>query len=232
MKELWNKIRRKLIKLRLQPIRVFCFHQVSEVFDESTMWACDWMQIANFKRIIMDLRENGYIFVSLPEAYERLRNDCFRCRKYAVLTADDGDASLRNVLPWLSDMQIPLTLFINPVYLDGEHYRIRNTELYLTEDELQHLHKQYPLLTIGSHGWVHIDAVKQTEQEFVESLMRSVNYLKALPNYVPFFAFPYGHYTNATYARATKEKLIPVLMGGNPNYTYDKYIDRENLDYK
>lgn len=223
------KIRRKLLTLRLRPIRVFCFHQVSETFDESTMWACDWMQIENFKRVITDLCEKGYVFVSLPEAYERLRHDWFRCRKYAVLTADDGDASLRNVLPWLRDMQIPVTLFINPVYLDGKHYRIRDTELYLTEDELQCLYKQYPLLTIGSHGWVHIDAEKQTEQEFAESLTRSINYLKVLPNYVPFFAFPYGHYTNAAYANVITENVIPVLIGGNTNYTYDKYIDREKL---
>ena len=57
----WEKIqgyiRRKWTKIRLQPIRVFCFHQVSEQFDASTMWECDWTQIEQFKRNILRLKE-------------------------------------------------------------------------------------------------------------------------------------------------------------------------------
>ena len=220
------------MKLRLQPIRVFCFHQTSDTFDENTMYECDWIQIENFKNAITSLQEQGYVFISLEEAYRKLQRDLFRLRKYAVLTSDDGDASLHNVLPWLSEKKIPLTLFINPVYLDGKHYRIRNTELYLAEEDLRHFPEQYPLLTIGSHGWYHVDAVKQTEQEFEETLMRSLNYLKVLPNYVPFFAFPYGHYTNAAYDAVIREKAIPILIGGDANYTYCGYIDREILGSK
>ena len=102
------------MKLRLQPIRVFCFHQVSDEYAPLTMWEEDWTQTELFKRNIQNLKERGYTFISLPEAYFKLKNDSFRREKYAVLTADDGFKSMLNILPWLIEQRIPVTLFVNP----------------------------------------------------------------------------------------------------------------------
>ena len=44
------------MKLRLQPIRVYCFHHVSERFDGSTMYRIDWMNIDAFKQAIKALQ--------------------------------------------------------------------------------------------------------------------------------------------------------------------------------
>ena len=225
--DLLHRIKRKLTKIRLRPIRVFCFHQVSENFDEQTMYREDWMQLSEFKEEVLTLQKSGYIFISLAEAYKKLRRDWFRSKKYAVLTADDGDESLRNILPWLNEQQIPITLFINPAYLDGKQFRVRSAERYLMEYELRQFIKSYPLLTIGSHGWAHIDACTQTEQEFEENLTRSIEYLKKLPNYVPFFAYPYGRCTFPVYIATIKHQVIPLLVKGNRNYNYIGYIDRE-----
>ena len=57
------------MKLRLQPIRVFCLHHVSEQFDAESMSACDWMQIDEFKRLILSMQHDGITFISLSEAY-------------------------------------------------------------------------------------------------------------------------------------------------------------------
>lgn len=217
------------MKLRLQPIRVFCFHQVSDTFDEQTCYREDWLQTDVFKNEIQELCRQGYIFISLPDAYDKLREDRLRRHKYAVLTADDGDASLRNVLPWLNEKQIPITLFLNPKYLDGKHFRHRETEQYLSEFDVQQLHVLYPLLTIGSHGWEHIDALRQTDQEFIDSFSRSVDYLNNLPNYIPFFAYPYGHCSYQAYDITIKHQIVPILVRGSKNYMYNGYIDRELL---
>lgn len=227
--EILAKIRRKWTKIRLQPIRVFCFHQVSDVFDESTMKECDWLQTDVFERIICDMREQGYVFISLSEAHKKMQRDIFRCKKYAVLTADDGWASMKNVLPWLNEQLIPITLFLNPGYLDGKHFREIETEKYLTEDEVKHLHEQYPLVTIGMHGWEHKDATMQTEEEFQESIEQSVKYLSALPNYVPYFAYTWGRHTMATNDILLKNSITPVLSNGGKNYSEFRALDRELL---
>ena len=229
LKELWKKIQRRLLKLRLKPIRVFCFHQVSDTFDESTMHHDDWMPTEIFKQKILDLKQRNYIFISLSEAHDYLRKDIFRVHKYAVLTADDGWASLKNILPWLNEQRIPITLFINPAYLDGKHFRERNTEKYLTQEDLKSLNIQYPLLSIGSHGWEHVDATKQTEQEFSESISNSVNVLRSYPNFIPFFAFTWGYCNSKTYNTVCASNLIPVFMNGNKNFNNKASIYRELL---
>lgn len=162
-----------------------------------------------------------------------LKHDTFRCKKYAVLTADDGWASLKNILPWLNEQYIPITLFLNPAYLDGKHFREKETEKYLTVDDLDNLHKLYPLLTIASHGWEHIDATKQTTSEFMDSVNKSDTFLKPLQNFIPYFAFTYGRYTMEQLDILKNKNLTPLLVKGNKNYKDDVYIDREilGIDY-
>ena len=227
--EILAKIRRKWTKIRLQPIRIFCFHQVSGTFDESTMKECDWLQTDAFKRIILYLREQGDVFISLPKEYNKLKHNIIRSKKYAVLTADDGWASLKNILPWLNEQQIPVTLFLNPAYLDGKHYRELPTEKYLTVAEVAHLYEQYPLVTIGMHGWDHVDATRQTEEEFKESIEQSVQYLSNLPNYIPYFAYTWGRHTEVTDSILIKNGITPIPIMGGKNYNVSRIIDRELL---
>ena len=226
------KLQRTWAKLRLQPIRVFCFHQVSDTFDESTMKHCDWLQTDVFKRILCDMLQKGYIFISLAEAREKMQRDIFRCKKYVVLTADDGWASLKNVLPWLNEQQIPVTLFLNPAYLDGKHFREKETEKYLNETEVAHLYEQYPLVTIGMHGWEHKEATQQSEDEFRESVKKSYTYLSILPNFVPYFAYPWGRRSEQTNAILIERSIVPVTIRGGLNYDGHQIIDREVLDEK
>lgn len=229
MCDLIHKIQRKWMKSRLQPIRVYCMHHVCAMFDAESMNDCDWMQIDDFKSKIITMRQNGVKFISLTDAYHKISDDKFRIHRYAVITFDDGYASLKEILPWLNQQQIPVTLFLNPAYFDGKHYRHRSSEKYLLEEEIQQLHKLYPLLTIGSHGWEHKDATKLNAEEFEKSITKSVEYLRSLPNYIPYYAFTYGHYT-IRYVNTIKEHdLIPILVSGGGNYTKVEYIDRELL---
>ena len=230
MKELISKIKRKWRKFRLQPIRVFCLHHVSDLFDANTMYEVDWMQTDAFQKEIRQLKAAGYSFITLEEAQSHIQHDMFRRHKYAVLTADDGWASIVNILPWLSEQNIPITLFINPAYLDGAHYRDRETEKYLTSEELYHLSEIYPLVTIGSHGWDHTDATQQTIEIFKSKSMQSIEVLKKLPNYVMYYAFPYGRYTEEQLQWIIELGYVPLLVSGDTNYIRKQtYIDREIL---
>lgn len=227
-KELKNKITHKLTKLRLAPIRVFCFHQTSAVFDPTTMTEEDWTEIEQFKRNISVLQQE-YQFISLPEVNEKMKQR-FRRKKYACLTSDDGWASLKEILPWLNEQNIPVTLFLNPGYFDGQHFRERDTEKYLSLAEVEEICSKYPLVTIGLHGWEHWDSSKQTIAEFADSVERSVNALKHIPNYIPYFAFTWDRKSWGNYMVLYAYHIIPVVVRGNYNYNTPGYIDREPFD--
>ena len=227
LKQIYTKIQSKLIKLRLQPIRVFCLHHVCEQFDADAMYACDWMALDAFKKKISALRNQGYQFISLTAAYEHLKKDWFRCQKYAVLTFDDGYKSLKEVLPCLEEQKIPATLFINGKYLDGKSYRETPNEHYLTYDELFALTS--PLIEIGHHGWEHTAATEMTEEELLESLKRNIEILSSNPRYIPFWAYTWGKHTEKADTCLKQVGVTPVIITGHGNYNFNGLIDREIL---
>lgn len=96
-----KKLQRKWMKLRLQPIRVFCLHHVCEQFDADAMYACDWMALDEFKQKINIMRNDGYQFISITDAYEHLKKDKFRRKKYAILTLDDDMYYHKDYMMWM-----------------------------------------------------------------------------------------------------------------------------------
>lgn len=224
---IWTKIRRKWMKIRLQPIRVFCLHHVCKTFDAESMNQGDWMQIDDFKRKVLTLQENEVKFISLTDAYNKITNDKFRKHQYAVLTFDDGYASLKEILPWLEKQKIPVTLFINGKYLDGKSYRKNPNEKYLTKKELCALIS--PLIEIGNHGWEHNRATEMTAEEFAESVKRNICLLSGHPNYIPFWAYAYGAHSNKTDDYLHHQGLVPLYIDGMKNYNEIKVIHRELL---
>lgn len=227
IKTFLDKLHRKWIKLRLQPIRVFCLHHVCEQFDAESMYSCDWMALHEFKQKINILRSQGYQFISLTEAYNHLKNDLFRRKKYAVLTFDDGYRSLMRLLPWIEEQQIPATLFVNGKYLDGKSYRESPKEQYLTCEELSALNS--PLIEIGHHGWEHTDATKMTNEELRESVHKNIEILSSHPRYISFWAYTWGRYTAETNQILGTKKIIPIYVNGMKNYTNEGFINRELL---
>lgn len=226
-----NKILRRWMRFRLQPIHVFCLHHVCEHFDAESMHEGDWMALDEFKQKVLAMQQSGVEFISLSEAQrsckmERL-HDYIRWQMYAVLTFDDGYASLKEVLPWLSEQGIPATLFINPDYAAGKAYRESPKEQYLTPEELAALEVE-----IGMHGLQHLDVTKMNEDEFREfvesSFHHSIN--SSLKHFIPFWAYTWGRHNSMT-DRVLKEKgITPVYIDGMKNYNDASYIHRELLD--
>lgn len=225
IKGLLSKLRRWFLKLRLHPIHVFCLHHVCEQFDADAMYACDWMALDEFKQKIIALRNQGYQFISLTKAYYHLKKDYFRRKKYAVLTFDDGYKSLKEVLPWLEEQQIPVTLFINGKYLDGKSYRVTSKEQFLTSDELYALIS--PLIEIGHHGWEHKSVKEMTEEELIDSLQKNIEILSSHPRYVPFWAYTYGIHDKNSDVTLSKNGMTLVLVNGGKNYKWKGCIARE-----
>lgn len=225
--DICSKIWRKLLKLRLQPIRVFCLHHVCKTFDADSMYECDWISIDEFKNKVMAMQQDGVEFILLTDAYRHIRNDWFRHKKYAVLTFDDGYASLKEILPWLEEMQIPVALFINGKYLDGKSYREKAQERYLSMGDLFSLTSSY--IEIGSHGWVHTDGTKITSDEFKRSIEQNVALLQTHPNYIPCHAYTWGRHTKQTDSYLISQSILPVYIDGMQNYNDYSVIHRELL---
>ena len=194
--------------LRLHPIHVYCLHHVCAEYDADSMNRGDWMQIDAFKEKVLAMQHDGVEFVSLADAYRHICKDRIRYKKYAVLTFDDGYASLKEVLPWLEEQHIPATLFINGKYLDGKSYRKNPKEKYLTKEELWSLTS--PLIEIGHHGWEHVRATRLTEEEFEDSVERNVSELSVHPNYVPFWAYTYGAHTEQIDDYLQGKQIVPI----------------------
>lgn len=227
-----GRLRKKWKRLRLKPIRVFCFHQVSDEFKPETMWEVDWTLTEQFKRNILKLKKK-YTFIPLSEVSDHLAHDRFRMRRFAALTADDGWASLKNILPWLAKQKIPITLFLNPLYLDGIHYQERETEKLLTREDVASLVKEYaPYITIASHGWTHDDCKKMSLVEFEECVQKAEAAMKGMEGKIEYYAFTYGSCTKDEFEYLRKVGLIPVLMDGGQNVSDDSCVHRELLDGK
>lgn len=246
MKQIWFKIKRLIIKIRLRPIHVYVFHQVGDTWDPLRAWECDWTKTDSFKDNILKLKKHNK-FISLQDAYTHLKNDVFRFKKYAVLTSDDGYSSILSVLPWLRENDIPITLFINAKYLDGRSWSPINEEqvkracgedkynmneivkgLYITKEQLFGL--TYDSITIGLHGYEHNDVSKMTAIEFEANLSHSIGVLKNHPRYIPFYAYTWGRFTDMSDHILHKNNIIPVRVSGGKNYNYNGAVDRVCID--
>ncbi len=225
--EVIKKLQRKWKKLRLRPIRIFCLHHVCKAYDEESMCIGDWMSISSFKAKIMNMQKVGVHFISMKEAQKHMTCDVVRCRNYAVITFDDGYSSLKEILPWLAEHNIPVTLFINGKYLDGKSYRDNSNEKYLTREELWTLAS--PFIEVGSHGWEHIDATQMSLDEFGRYIDENLKLIQQHPGYIPFHAYTWGRHTLGTDAYLHSKRITPVYIDGMKNYNGTEVVHRELL---
>ena len=238
---LMKRIRRKLLRLRLRPIRVFCLHQISPEYDPLRCCEGDWMSEDSFIRT-MEVLLKEYTFIPLSAARKKLATDIIRLRNFAVLTFDDGYRSVLPTLKWLDSQGIPYTLFLNGKYLDGQSCSAHVLEnarridsctteselskgLYLDEKDIKGL-----TACVGSHGYEHLDATQLARPEFRSQLKMNIDLLKGFKNfYIPFHAYTWGRHDDESDSVLTELGLIPVLIDGQKNYNDPQVIHRELL---
>lgn len=245
MKELIYKIQRWWIRMRLRPIEVFCFHKVSDTYQPEYGGIIDWTQTEQFKRNILVMSKK-YTFISLEEAYRHLLHDTFRFRNYAVITSDDGYQCLLDILPWLEEQHIPITLFISTKYLDGKSYdpwfdahwgdiSAEQKADYLKKMYIHQAHLQLPELhsenvSLGLHGYGHDEVSRMNKDEFASYVDQCGEELKSHPKYKSFYAYTWGHHSAVTDKVLMGKKLVPVYMDGYDNTSYDGAIHRKCID--
>ena len=242
----FDRLKHKLLKLRYRPLRVFVFHHVSDVRDSLICEEGDWTQTEQFMHNIQSLQKK-YKFISLSQAIAMLKNDKFRFTDYAVLTTDDGFASVSNLIPWLEEMHIPLTLFINSRYMKGDIIKpahekrllncINNVDIkslakrmYLNETQIWSFLS--PNIEIGLHGHEHVDARTISEQSFEKDFLQCLEKLQSHPRYIPAYAYPWGRDTLSSITFLQENGIVPVLVDGGENCIWEGYISRDCIDNK
>lgn len=227
---MFNGIRRKLMHTRLQPIHIYCLHHICASFCADSMHSEDWMDIEYFKLRISALRKQGVIFISLSAAYQKLQEDYIRLNKYAVLTFDDGYASLKEILPWVIEQNIPVTLFVNPDYAEGKALRETPSENYLSIADIEnYVATSHGLIEIGMHGLQHKDVTTMSEKDFIAFATQSIAATSKINGFIPFWAYTWGRHTAMTDRILQANNIIPVLMDGMRNFNVKSHIHRELL---
>lgn len=215
---------------RLQPIHIYCLHHICASFCADSMHSEDWMDIEYFKLRISALRKQGVIFISLSAAYQKLQEDYIRLNKYAVLTFDDGYASLKEILPWVIEQNIPVTLFVNPDYAEGKAYRETPSENYLSIADIEnYVATSHGLIEIGMHGLQHKDVTTMSEKDFIAFATQSIAATSKINGFIPFWAYTWGRHTAKTDRILQANNIIPVLMDGMRNFNVKSHIHRELL---
>ena len=238
-----SKIRRKIQKMMLHPIRVYVVHNVSAAYSTKQGPKEDWMSVEDFRHTITELKKWSTI-ISIEEAVQHLKNDWIRLKDYVVLTADDGYQTVYGQLPWLIENEVPITLLINPKYLDGkscsahlweyvhaQHPEIKVEEFvkgrYMTSKELSSITS--PFVTIGSHGYEHTDNGEMSEDEFRAYMEKAIKEIEKYHAFAPYHAYPWGKYSE-TSDRVLKEMgIIPLRADGWYNVEDSNQLHREYL---
>lgn len=243
-----QRIHNRLTKVRLYPIRVFCLHEISAKPEFPNEKYFDWMEINAFKDAIEHLREQEYHFISLTDAYLKISRDWLRRAKYAVLTIDDSRKSLHEILPWLIEQHLPVTIFVNGLYTDGQEHIVPKINPFhcLTLAELQHyVETSNGLISLQSHGYEHLDATTMTIDAFREQIEMNMSLLTSVrqPSISvahqgvthgrgfsgSFHAYTWGHHNAQTDAMLRRMGIVSVLIDGMPNYNDPSCIHRELL---
>ena len=117
---------------------IFCFnyHQVGDRYDPRYHHRYTYTDLSHFRAQLAYLK-GRFDLISLVEALtlqERGEID----GRYACITVDDGDRSLRtHTIPVLEELSIPATLFINSAYLKNTGASWVNTYQYLCNSGLR-----------------------------------------------------------------------------------------------
>jgi peptidoglycan/xylan/chitin deacetylase (PgdA/CDA1 family) len=148
---------------------------------------------------MLTLKRRGYSFVSLIE-FAAYLDDGLPPDGMCALTFDDGTVdNVELLLPLLTELGLPATIFVCPGLLGEGHFAMPpSAEVRLMNlEELLKLASS-PLIEIGSHTNLHSDLSKASREEAYEDMVSSKQELERfLKTTINTFAYPKCHYSPA-----------------------------------
>jgi len=159
--------------------KILMYHHITDKIVDTP--ACCVCRLDVFKQTLIDLKNKGYIYVSLDEALNIIKEKSGR--KFIVVTFDDvPDDMYSNAYPILKEMNIPFTIYVTIGFI--------NKTGFINEEQLETLNQE-SLCTIGSHTITH--PFLKTDQNAWGEIKYSKTMLEnRLKKPVEHFAYPYG----------------------------------------
>ena len=101
-------------------------------------------------------------------------------------------------------------------------------ELYLSKEQVFDLCNSH--VTIGMHGYEHLNSLFLSDKSFEKNILINCNDLKYHPRFIPFYAFAWGNAKDEQIYKVIKLNFIPVLSNGEFNYGGSKSLSRCSID--
>jgi peptidoglycan/xylan/chitin deacetylase (PgdA/CDA1 family) len=151
----------------------------------------------NFKNQMKYLKDNGYVTLTLNDAYDFFINNKTVPEKSIVLTFDDGyEDNYLEALPILKEFKFKATIFVITDSVD-------KSPDYMTSVQLKEI--QANGFDIESHTTNHENLKESSYEKQVKSMQDSKDYLeKILDKKIEYIAYPYGEYSKETLKAVTQ----------------------------
>lgn len=177
-------------------------------------------RIAEFRNTIVNLKSQGYSFVSIKDALNYIAHKS--TTKFALVTFDDVPYNVyENAYPILKELNIPFALFITTSYLDDRNYLDREVLIVLDKD---------PLCTIGAHTITH-PSLRHCKDSYSELLESKKVLENLLGHSIEYMAYPYGRQSSISHRimKQAKRAGYKCAFGTIQSAISDK--SSENLFY-
>ena len=163
------------------------------------------ISIEQFKEHIKELTTDGYTVLPLRDIIRALKNGAPLPQKTVALTIEGAWLStLQNALPLLQEAQLPVTLFISTDNADGTQPN------HLDWKQLKTL-KKNKLIDLGIMPAAYVHMSDYGAAENAAFINRAVTaYQENMGEEPPFFAYPYGEYSNDIRAQVSE---YPFMAG-------------------
>lgn len=163
-------------------VSVLCHHSFSNSSDKYAV------SLADFKKQLEVIKQYAR-FISV----EDLGTKNFRGWN-VCLTIDDGYQDVQSIIPIVSSLKIPVTLFVLSESGKVNRKEINNNHKLLTIAQIKKLHKLG--WTIGCHSATHADLSQLSKADLIKEIVDSKKSLEnRLGIKIKYFAYPKGIYT-------------------------------------
>lgn len=120
-------------------------------------------------------------------------------------------------------------------YMSNYKYIVQNLDISEISDNLYLSYEQIfslddPLISIGLHGYEHLNSEYLCEDQFEMNVFENLKDIKSHPRFVPFFAFTWGIASKFQIDKLIDWNLVPVLCDGNLNFGGKKALSRVCID--
>lgn len=163
-------------------VSVLCYHSFSNSKDKYAV------SLADFKKQLEVIKQYAHFIGMEDLSAKNLRgwNVC--------LTIDDGYQDAKSIIPIVSSLKIPVTLFVMSESGKVNRKEIDNKHKLLALAQIKELHKLG--WTIGCHSATHADLSKLSDADLIREIINSKKSLeKKLGIKINYFAYPKGIFT-------------------------------------